>query len=104
MLIWKALPQLAIRRVVFTNGGPLPLAQVWAPAFPVLRPPGILVQPACFTVWHDAFPFWAGLNAFRSVCSSADFERQISGRFQRRTRCRATVSMVTDEPVWNWPR
>src|SRR6266404_2838924 len=58
MLIRKTLPQPAIRRVVFTNGGPLPLAQVWAPAFPVLRPPGILVQPECFAAGHGVLPFW----------------------------------------------
>src|SRR5918996_5136213 len=57
MLVRKALPAIVVRRVIFTDGRPLPFAQVWAPALPILQALGILIEPAIFgDHLHNAIP------------------------------------------------
>src|ERR1700736_3444762 len=92
MLVRKALPQPAIRRVILTDGGPLPLAQVRPPALPVLHTAGILVQPACFAIRHGALSFWlAFVKTFRShSLSLPSRSAEATGRADRGSRLQGT--------------
>src|SRR5690348_384916 len=53
MLVGEALPQSAIRRIVFTDRRPLPLAQIRTPAFPILHAPTVFVEPQSFPAHHE---------------------------------------------------
>src|SRR5258707_7917270 len=92
MLVGKTLPQPSIRRVVFTNGRPLPFAQVGPPPLPVLHSPGIFVQPACFTVRHIVLPFLGWPQTHSSIFTIG--AGQISGHFQG-TRVASCLSKAT---------
>src|SRR5262245_35352832 len=71
VLVRKTLPQAAIRGVVFTDGRPLTLAQIWAPALPVPDTLGILIEPTCFGICHGSLSAECPLRvtALRSAVS-----------------------------------
>ena len=67
MVVWEILPTSAVRRIILAHGGPLALGQVWTPAFPVLRPRGVLLQTdglggSCVQMVHRPVSGIAGLH------------------------------------------
>src|SRR6266705_3703109 len=47
-VVWEIVPRRAIRAIVFTHGSPSALAEIWTPAFPMLRRLTGFFQPLLF--------------------------------------------------------
>ena len=94
VLVRKALPQVAVRRVVLADRGPLALGQVRAPALPILRPPGVLLQAPRLGVRYVVLAHGLSPPRLEGAATSARRPAQC-----KRLRGEPTPSIVRLAPV-----
>src|ERR1043166_5846098 len=102
VIVWEIVPRRAIRAIVFTHGSPRALAEIWTPAFPVLRLLTGFFQPLFFG--GKAFRFLLSVHLeFASIsCSPKVGVRSPTireGRFSRRALAYARASDTLPMPV-----